>query len=211
MRGLALLHACRVSHGEPRPVRVSIRDLDTVAILRQSIARHDDMSRTHPAYGRSSLAMQDTGLLGERAVAHWFRQHHPKVIEIGDDEDAYRNGGGDIAIERSLPKGALTEQDRITFEVKTSRISSWRRYEGTLDAAQLARSKAHAYIWCVVSDTWPTEPVLIMGWLPTDEIKAPDAGRPVMEHGRPHVRVVRPMRDMRTLPAWWGTVPHDRF
>lgn len=209
--GVDCVHACGVSPAKPPPVRIAITDLDTIAILRQATARHDAMSRANTSYRRSTLTMQDTGLLGEKAVAHWLRQHHPKVVEIGDDENAYRNGSGDVAIERAFSQGWGSVRDWITFEVKTSRISSWRHYERTLDAEQLARSNAHAYIWCVVSDTWPTESVFIMGWLPIDEIKTPNAGQQTTEHDRPHVRLARPMKDMRTLRAWWETVPFVPF
>lgn len=189
----------------PRPVRVSADDIDTIAVLRQAIARHDAMKRSNPAYASTTLQMQDVGLLGEHAVSHWLRRHAAHVVTIADTAEARRGGTGDVAIigDPSPPGTETQHHGKVTFEVKTSRYRSWRRYERTLDAAQLARSTADAYIWCVVSNDWPTESVLLMGWLPTETLRERDARTATREHDRPHWRITVPMRPMADLPHWW--------
>lgn len=111
-------------------------------------------------------------------------------------------GAGDVALDLCKKVCALSFMHRMTFEVKASRFSDWKKYGRSLDAAQFARTTADAYVWAVVADSLPTTSVILMGWLPTSEITAPTTTG-VALHGRPHLRVKVPMRPMGAMSTWW--------
>lgn len=197
----------------PQPVRVPITDIDTIEILRTATTRHDQMTRRQGAYGYSTMRSQDVGLLGERATAVWLTQQGADVVDISSSPALQRRHDGDIGIARHRrPHDRVTVlPDMITIEVKTSRFPDWRRYGRTLDTAQLTRSTADAYAWAVAADRWPGESVILMGWLPTAEIRAPGATETVTAHHRPHARVVTAMRPMADLLDWVFGLPRPEF
>lgn len=201
----------------PAPVQVSLSDLDDDGLRRHAQARHEEMLRAaregHAgAYGRSTPRMQEVGLTGEYALAHWLTGQGNVVDLIGDDPSVRTSG--DVAVVRHHATGAGTDGSRgggwvsdwVTFEVKTSRETDWNVYARTLDQAQLGRCTANAYVWAVLLDRWGARRVRLMGWMPVDDLRgpttAPNATRPACVHGRPHVRVHAPMRPMADLPGW---------
>lgn len=216
----------------PVPVMVALKDLDLDRLRQHAVTRHEVMvaglagsgergtkgSRSMPyAYGRSTPRMHEVGLTGEYALSHWLDLHHCANHLIGDDSRT----AGDVAVVRHHPSGGGSTaggvgtgewvSDWVTFEVKTSRERDWPVYERSLDAAQLARCTANAYVWAVLADQWGTSTVRLIGWLPVDDIRgptaAPDATRPSSVHGRPHVRVITPVRPMHDLIDWTHRQP----
>ena len=192
-------------------MQVNWKDLDTNRLQQHALERHASMLRASRdgsvpgkvlgAYGRSTPRMHEVGLAGEYALVHWLTGQMSgeglAVHLIGDDPAARTNG--DVAVVAPLPR-------RVTCEVKTSRESDWQVYARTLDAAQLARCTADAYVWAVLVDLWGVRTVRLMGWLPVSDIRAPTAAagatRPASVHDRPHVRVHAPMHRMSDLPRW---------
>lgn len=214
------------------PVQVEWQDLDPARIRQHARSRHAAMLASGSvgapagAYGRSTPRMQEVGLAGEYALAHWLASRGCVVELIGDDPGA--RTAGDVAVVRHhastpstpsahsggrgcpVPEEAWVS-DWVTCEVKTSREPDWQVYARTLDAAQLARCTANAYVWAVIIERWGVRTVRLMGWLPVDDIRGltavPDATRPDWVHGRPHVRVHAPMRPMAALPDWIAAQP----
>ena len=190
------------------PVRVSVHDLDLDTIADHARTRTTTMTTAATAYGRTSIEMNTVGLLGEHAALTYLTRHGHQATLVGDDISGIRYGGGDIEITRQVSHSpAMAVENSYGVEVKTSRFSAWQRLGRTLDARQLQRSSAAAYLWCVVADTIPTTSVILMGWLPTEEIRTAPDDEPVTIDGRACVRVHRPLRPP---PTWRPGSPPSR-
>lgn len=178
-------------------VRVPIDDLDSVAMLRESAARTDQMQRSKPAYGRTSPEMNDVGVLGEHAV-HAYLAGLTTGVRLTEPGDFT---SGDVQIFRTFT-GTDSCGTTFAIEVKTCRFSHWMRHGRTLNQRQLQRMTSEAIMWCVVADALPTESVIIMGWLPLPEVKTANSNKRLRLHGQEHVQSREPMREPRHLVPW---------
>lgn len=194
------------------PVRVPVAGLGMDSLSAHAHARTLAMRGRAMSYGRTSQQMNEVGMLGERAAAMFLASHLEHIHLNGDDPDSVAFGGGDLTVTVFEQKDlGLWSGMGVGLEVKTNRFSAWKTIGRVLNAHQLERLHAKAVIWCVVADTLPTTSVIVMGWLPTDDIRAPDASEPVTMAGQPCLRVLAPMRAPADLPPWIRSLPIPRF
>lgn len=186
---------------KPLPVIVDVGDLDTVAMLRDAIHRHDEMSQRATSYGRSTLQMHDVGLLGERAVAHWLAGLGVgDVVPIADTPEG--RSAGDVRIDL-----AHTSHVSVHVEVKTQKHQDFVQIGRRVNAGQLERTLADVFVWCVVDNVLPSKSVQIMGWLPAADLRT-DPDRRVVLMGRQRLfQVGAPMKDPRRFVDWLGAIP----
>lgn len=182
-------------------------DMDLVEDM--SLVRFNQMRSRRGSYGRSTRDMHRVGALGEHAVAVWLAgQGYPCR---GVDDAPVGGPDGLAGFHRSeqtawdlafLGRGGAVSRMETTVEVKTSRFRDWHRFGRSLSVAQLGRTEAHVYVWCVVADELPTTSVILMGWCPTQALL--DGAVEPVAGDEARVKATEPLRAMPDLVGFSG-------
>lgn len=192
-----------------RAVRVPVSMLDLDLIEDQALFRFNQMRGRRTSYGRSTMDMQRVGLLGEHAVAAWLNGRGYPCRSI--DDAAGAEPGSIEAFGRDAPadydlaflgRPGRSTKAVTTVEVKTSRYRDWLTWGRSISAAQLGRTQAHVFVWCVVADELPTTSVIVMGWCPTQALL--DGAVESVEGEPSRVVASEPLRAMSDLVEFSG-------